>query len=415
MRPADVRAFDGSSCTPETVDGVALSHDRRRCVDLGTGNSDVGGGRSALTFLPAAQSVGAGAAASAELRRALHAHQAGSCAASGGAGPSIYYVDMLPQVGFMSIVEYAIMFLARSLALKRPLVLGRASSRAWTSRWFCGERRSLDCYFNLSAPACCGAVEVAGRPASTCWPSLVCRTPDCRPRCRRDPLNVGLRGWNQFGSLWVSAQLASFIFSRQTPALRAALARRRAPLFAGAWGARAGTIGVHIRGGDSCHRRRYCPSNLTASYFAQAAALRARYGFNRLLLATDNAEAAQLCAQGVLGFDCRAHSIERSRFESASLIEDRVAQHADGALSGSAVALDALADIDALASCDAFVLLLRSCFARVAYALAVSRQGRFLPLVSLEQPWSPEKGAAKGGMKRRSTRARARVRGRGRG
>ena len=57
-----------------------------------------------------------------------------------------------------------------------------------------------------------------------------------------------------------------------------------------------------------------------------------------------------------------------------------------------AVALDALADIDMLADADMFVLLLRSCFARVAYALAMGRRGRPPPVISLEAPWSPAKG-----------------------
>lgn len=43
-----------------------------------------------------------------------------------------------------------------------------------------------------------------------------------------------------------------------------------------------------------------------------------------------------------------------------------MAEHATGELSGSSVALDALADIDMLADADMFVLLFRSCFARVA-------------------------------------------------
>ena len=41
-----------------------------------------------------------------------------------------------------------------------------------------------------------------------------------------------------------------------------------------------------------------------------------------------------------------------SKFESPTFIEHRVATHEAGALSGSVVALDALADIDMLADCD---------------------------------------------------------------
>ena len=34
-----------------------------------------------------------------------------------------------------------------------------------------------------------------------------------------------------------------------------------------------------------------------------------------------------MCAEGVLGFECTTQSIERSKFESAELIENRVALH----------------------------------------------------------------------------------------
>ena len=143
-------------------------------------------------------------------------------------------------------------------------------------------------------------VRVRGAPTSTCFATLVCRTPDCTPRCRRDPLNVGVRGWDEYGSAWVSAQLIGFIFGRMTPPTRAALDAQRARLsgWAGAmaaagtaaaaataaartafgWGGRDGrrTIGMHVRAGDSCHRHRFCPANLTASYFAHAATLRAK-------------------------------------------------------------------------------------------------------------------------------------------
>jgi hypothetical protein len=84
----------------------------------------------------------------------------------------------------------------------------------------------------------------------------------------------------------------------------------------------------------------------------------------------------------------------------------------EGGLSGSAVALDALADIDMLGDCDLFVMLLRSCMARVAYALAVGRQGRPLPIISLEAPWSPYKG---GKMKALFKKGRGGGAGRGRG
>mmetsp|Transcript_992 Transcript_992/g.2548 ORF Transcript_992/g.2548 Transcript_992/m.2548 type:complete len:195 (-) Transcript_992:431-1015(-) len=134
---------------------------------------------------------------------------------------------------------------------------------------------------------------------------------------------------------------------------------------------------------------RYCPMNLTASYFTQAARFREQYGVNRIFLATDNKEAAALCDAGVLGFECRHIGMDRSKFESATFIEKRVEQHEEGALSGSTVALDALADIDMLADCDFLIVLLRSAVSRLALSLALGRKGKLPPFMSLQWPWSP--------------------------
>ena len=167
---------------------------------------------------------------------------------------------------------------------------------------------------------------------------------------------------------------------------------------------------MHVRGGDSCHARRFCATNLTATFWAQAARLRERYGVNRIVLATDDARAAALCASRALGFECATLRMEREKFESATFIETRVAAHAAGALSGSAVALDALADIDLLADCSHHVLLLRSAVSRLAFALSLARKGRVAPFVSMQWPWSPAHLKGKWRMP-----AAAKARGRGRG
>ena len=409
---ARMRSLDGSKCAARSNDGVALGSDGS-CVDLGDSYAvapaqDGSHGHTPLRFLPAASSLSAAADSEAmrhatAFRAAVEALQFPAYGCGGGTGEqrAIFYMHELPQVGFGSVIEYAMMFIARGLAIGAPLRIGRESSRAWTSPWFCGQTRAITCYFNLTG--CCGVVHAPGATR-----------PLVLPR-RRDPINVGARGYNEYGSAWLSAHLARFLFDHATPRTRAALAQRRASMpLASRWlrappgGASVGArgrddlvIGLHIRRGDSCHKGRYCPANLTTSYFAAAATLRAAYGANRILLATDDAEAARLCEQRALGFECTTQRIERRKFESAELIENRVAQHAEGSLSGSAVALDALADIDMLADCDMFVLLLRSCFARVAYALAMGRRGRPPPVISLEAPWSPYKGAkSKKGMMR---------------
>ena len=58
-----------------------------------------------------------------------------------------------------------------------------------------------------------------------------------------------------------------------------------------------------------------------------------------------------------------------------------------GELSGSEVALSALADIDLLADCTYLVINLRSAVSRLALGLAVARQGRHVPFISVQWPW----------------------------
>ena len=246
---------------------------------------------------------------------------------------------------------------------------------------------------------------------------------------RGNGLNLAMDGWNSFGHIWLAGQLVDFLFQRLTPRTRAELDQRRASLGAllppsaslrsssdhsggTVASARNGVIGMHIRGGDACSSARFCPSNLTGSFFVKAAELRQRYGLNRILLATDDRRAAALCRTSPLGFDCRTLRISRRKFESNRFIEHRVASHETGDLSGASVALDVLADIDMLADCDAFVLVFRSAVSRLAYALSLARKGRHTPLASLQWPWTLEyhkaqmkhgKRKAKGGRGSRRT------------
>ena len=117
--------------------------------------------------------------------------------------------------------------------------------------------------------------------------------------------------------------------------------------------------------------------------------MRRRYGVNTIVLATDSVAAARACASGILGFECRTLRMARAKFDSAKFIESRVRSHEAGALSGSTVALDALADIDMLADCSYHVLVFRSAISRLAYTLALARHGRPPPVISLQWPYSP--------------------------
>ena len=330
----EVRSLDGSACSPITLDGVARGQGGR-CVDLGvpaqSATLDAMGALQPLEYLPEpGAAVASASSPSADLARKLQhvlsTQQFGGAIAGcglAGAPPwrAAYFVNTVPLIGFGSIIEYGILYLTRATNLRSQLVFGRHSSPGWTSSWFCGAERSLSCYFNVSS--CCGAlVHANGRPVEL--------------DRRRNPISIGLPGFNSYGSLWVSAQLAHFFFERLTPRARQAVDKRRAEVRLPRPGAsspstpRQTCIGVHIRGGDACHASRFCPRNLTGTFFATASRLRDKYGIGRMVLATDSEAAAALCAQGALGFDCRTIRMARAKFDSPTFIEQRVSQHAQG-------------------------------------------------------------------------------------
>jgi hypothetical protein len=95
---------------------------------------------------------------------------------------------------------------------------------------------------------------------------------------------------------------------------------------------------------------------------------------------------------------CATAPIERRRFAARESIELRVAVAAEGSsLSGTNVALDALADMQALSECDYFVLVLRSAVSRIAYSLAAARRHQLRPIISLQWPWGGPGGGGGGG------------------
>ena len=323
--------------------------------------------------------------------------------------------------------------LARATERGAQLALSQGSNPTWASSWFCGAERSMRCYFNITG--CCpdarpGAAseEVtmrgrSGMPGGK-WGKLakmgrtgkmgkIGKMGKMGKPSRDNSRAISMRGWSELGTLFTSAQLAHYLFTHMQPRVRDMIDRHRrdagtpravvaataAPTATGVVAAAGcATIGMHIRRGDSCAlRSRFCPANLTATYFAAAAYLRDRHGGGgrvTVQLSTDDAEAAALCARRPLDLHCIASGMERRRFASWTSIERRVARHNEGQLSGSAVALDALADIDMLADATCHVLVLRSAVSRLALALSVARKGRVPPFVSLQWPWGGMPGAS---------------------
>ena len=319
------------------------------------------------------------------------------------------------MIGFCATIEYGLLALARSASSGARLVLGHRSAPTWSSQWLCAGERSLGCYFNVSS-ACCPEqssfdIGVSEGARHAFMPGKLAmkmkRIGGARRQLYRHKqpnkatlrsamaahgataangyefgssraLSLGgaLEGYNIYGTLWVSGQLAHWLFGRMHPRIRSLLDARRAGVLPrlSSESTRPLCISMHIRRGDSCSLgSRYCPSNFSATYFAAAARLRHHYSINTLFVATDDANAATLCAQGHLGFDCRTARMDRVRFNARESIERRVVRVSTGLLSGSAVAIDTLADVEMLSECDAHVLVLRSAVSRLALSLSVAR------------------------------------------
>ena len=138
-----MRALDGSGCAARTEDGVARGQDGK-CVDIGepfteAPSSDGLHGHTPLYFLVTSPQYPA--YASEELRQhAVRMQAAVSLAQFPPDGKPrcrrsrVYYMHVLPQVGLGSIIEYAVMFLGRSLSIGAP-----ASCRAETLSSLAGD------------------------------------------------------------------------------------------------------------------------------------------------------------------------------------------------------------------------------------------------------------------------------------
>lgn len=119
-----LRSLDASPCLPFTREGIVSTRDGT-CVDLGVGNNSRAYGGWPLFFLPRTrlgmyQPPSRQVEKAASLRARLESRQfPGACRR----GLS-YFVNEVPLVGFGSVIEYAMMFLARANTMRAQLVLG---------------------------------------------------------------------------------------------------------------------------------------------------------------------------------------------------------------------------------------------------------------------------------------------------
>lgn len=127
-RRADVslplRSLDAFPCLASTREGIVSTGDGT-CVDLGVGNKSRAYGGWPLFYLPRTrlgmyQPPDRQVEKAASLRVRLESRQfPGAC----WVGLS-YFVNEVPLVGFGSVIEYAMMFLARASTMRAQLVLG---------------------------------------------------------------------------------------------------------------------------------------------------------------------------------------------------------------------------------------------------------------------------------------------------
>ncbi|KAL1526327.1 hypothetical protein AB1Y20_015041 [Prymnesium parvum] len=424
--PLETLSDDHPCTTPADASSAGLAFDGKGCVDLGAGEDS--SPWHPMAFLPSRESqpsVRAEARAS-ELRSLLRDAQFSSRLCSLPT-PHILPVSVFPLIGFGQTLEFLNLAVSQAASMGRMLVLGRYSSFAWTSAWYCGDERSLRCYFNLSL--CCadstfdshierGAERIKLKGLQRMENG---KQPDLRGgdrAVRKGALGITRKGgalpgnhrairmasFDMYGSLWLTGQVSQFVFSTMWPAVRREVSRRRnaSSIPSG----ELDMIGMHVRRGDSCAlRSRYCPTNRTEAYFLKAATLRAAYGVNKLLVATDDPVAAEMCGNRPLGFHCFAMPMNRERFQAFTSIELRVAKEERqcnnkncrrNPLSGSRLALNTLTDIDMLADCRFLVVNLRASISRLALSMAVARRRRHVPFISVQWPWEYRPGPKHG-------------------
>lgn len=136
-----MRALDSSGCAARTEDGVVKGRDGM-CIDIGepfteAPSADGSHGHTPLAFLAALPD--AHPYASEELRE--HAARMQAAVALAQFPPDgkprcrrsrVYYMHELPQVGLGSIIEYAVMFLGRSLSIGEPAFIRAETSSSPT-------------------------------------------------------------------------------------------------------------------------------------------------------------------------------------------------------------------------------------------------------------------------------------------
>lgn len=298
-----------------------------------------------------------------------------------------------PVTGFGVSMTYAAHELARSVTAGRVWVPIRQSLEAWTTKEWCGEERSLRCYF---LPPTNVSIDVIDARGSTLHLPVDSLSDEGVDEIAHDfaPPRFAHRG-----SFWLLSQCLHFIWQPNGRTMRYVQEiRKEMSSLDGnfAFPFRQQTIGMHVRRGDSFLAGRWMPS--LDVYLEHARRMKRLYGVNHIFLSTDCEDTVRQCAE-MSEFECAALPFDREMYDvgarHAAEYNSQESRHEDwienrvlrGDVDGSKAALQAIADIDTLAGCDYFIGRLDSSFSRLALMLIGARRGP-VPYVSISKAWA---------------------------
>lgn len=396
-------------------------------VPAGTPAESIG---SALVYLPEATDIVPGAASLAlakekAARFTTHVAEAQFGARAAACDPATARAWGFPEAGVGVLLDHTEHYIERSLASGGFLAPAQDDVSPWTTKVSAcsGEKRGLQCYFNLSA---CSKAPVDEE-------GTILRldlNPQVEARKKSIRRGAAIPGWVGEGAFWSAAQITAFVFDRMQPSLRRAVdaiavdGKSGRPIKELLRGKK--VVGLHIRRGDACpilpmmaaatslaaadskfmtDSGRFCPKSLSKTYGYWLFQLHQKYGVDAVYMATDSEEAAEWCAS-MTQTPCYSIQYNRSALAVNSddgeirdhFIERRLADGGAGTdtsagLDTEALFVGALADMELLAASDYFVGVFAASMSRQAYQLMFARHQHHRPFVSLDMRWAQTDGS----------------------
>jgi len=284
-----------------------------------------------------------------------------------------------PFYGFGSVVNYAISTLGLSFMRRETYIPDKWSLPGYTSQSICGDERTLACF--LASPTNC-STEIPKR--------IIPVRPDPYPSV----VPMQLQGYAN-AAFWYRSMIAGFLW-RLRPEVSGRIEAAKVSM-----GYKRPIMAIHVRHGDACSGRqkgsvRKCYA--LEQYMVHARAFREKYGIRRIFLATDDAASVEWARENSEGFEWVIPEIDRSKYVSDKLIEERLiaagardesadvenlGAKLDGGLEGQTI----VQEIEMLASADAFIGQFSGNVDRVAFTLMADRLGMIPPYVSMDIAW----------------------------